>query len=142
MSEPKPTDVTVKLRRGSWEVEITCPEERVQQAVASVLAGMSAREGDAGIMLDSPPAERKGETCRSVLLIMWKEGYFSQPRLLVEVHEELSRRGYHYDRSAVSHTLHDLVVEGTLFREGDQRNYRYIQKRPLSSGASSPSYSP
>jgi hypothetical protein len=44
----------------------------------------------------------------------------------------MSRRGYHYDRTAVSHTLADLVREGTLFREGSMRNYRYIQKHPLS----------
>jgi len=43
----------------------------------------------------------------------------------------MSRRGYHYDRTAVSHTLADLVREGTLFREGSMRNYRYIQKYPL-----------
>lgn len=43
----------------------------------------------------------------------------------------MSRRGYHYDRTAVSHTLADLVREGTLFREGSMRNYRYIQKYPF-----------
>ncbi|HXW37298.1 MAG TPA: hypothetical protein VEJ36_05295 [Nitrososphaerales archaeon] len=133
MSEtPKEVNVTVRLKRGSWEVEITCPEDRVQQAVASVLAGMSTSQGENTIALDEASGARKGETCRSLLVQMWKEGYFSEPRLLVGVHEELSRRGYHYDRSAVSHTLHDLVVEGTLYRDGDQRNYRYMQKRPLS----------
>ena len=36
-----------------------------------------------------------------------------------------------YDRTAVSHALVDLVREGTLFRDGTMRNYRYVQKRPL-----------
>jgi hypothetical protein len=27
--------------------------------------------------------------------------------------------------------LVDLVREGTLFRDGTMRNYRYVQKRPL-----------
>jgi hypothetical protein len=61
---------------------------------------------------------------------MWKEGWFASPRLLSEVHDELSRRGYHYDRTAVAHTLVDLVREGTLFRDGSMRNYRYVQKYP------------
>jgi len=75
--------------------------------------------------------ERKGETSRSVITAMWKEGWFASPKALSEVHEEMSRRGYHYDRTAVSHTLVDLVREGLLFRDGSMRNYRYIQKYPF-----------
>jgi len=62
---------------------------------------------------------------------MWKEGWFATPKALSEVHEEMSRRGYHYDRTAVSHTLADLVREGSLFREGSMRTYRYVQKFPF-----------
>jgi len=51
---------------------------------------------------------------------------------LGEVHEELSRRGYNYDRTAVSHSLTDMVRESILTRVGTMRNYRYIQKRPPS----------
>jgi hypothetical protein len=132
MSEPpKPQNVTVKLKRGAWEIEITSPEDRVQQAVESVLAGMSSKEP----MLVEPDAadagDRRFETCRGLISAIWKEGWFASPRPLSEVHEELSRRGYHYDRTAVSHTLADLVREGTLFRDGTPRNYRYVQKRPL-----------
>jgi len=123
--------VTVRLKRGSWEVEITTAEDRLQQAVESVLAGMSSKEP----MLVEPQTadsdEHKGETSRSVITTMWKEGWFSNPRALSEVHEEMSRRGYHYDRTAVSHTLVDLVREGSLFRDGSMRNYRYIQKYPF-----------
>ena len=125
--------MTVRLRRGSWEIEITCPEDRVQQAVESVLAGMSSKEPSL-IEVPEKEAEAKFETCRGLLLKMWKEGWFSSPKLLSEVHEEMSRRGYHYDRSAVAHTLVDLVRDGTLFRDGSMRNYRYVQKRPLNGG--------
>ena len=77
------------------------------------------------------PGDRKGETSRSVITAMWKEGWFATSRSLSEVHEEMSRRGYHYDRTAVSHTLVDLVREGSLFRDGSMRNYRYVQKYPF-----------
>ncbi len=69
-------------------------------------------------------------TCRGILETLWYEGFFGTERLLGEVHEELSRRGYNYDRTAVSHSLTDMVRESILSREGTMRNYRYIQKRP------------
>ncbi len=125
-------DVTVKLKRGTWEIEITCAPDRVQQAVESVLAGMSSRDPD---VITPAEAEetilgRKFGTCRGLLLTMSKEGWFGTPKQLSEVHEEMARRGYHYDRTAVSHALVDLVREGTLFRDGTMRNYRYVQKFP------------
>jgi hypothetical protein len=126
----EPRKVTVRLKRGSWEVEITSAEDRLQQAVESVLAGMSSKEPMLVEAQDSD-IQRKGETSRSIIQGMWKEGWFSSPRALSEVHEEMSRRGYHYDRTAVAHTLVDLVREGSLFRDGSMRNYRYIQKYPF-----------
>jgi len=56
------------------------------------------------------------------------ENYFNQERQLGQIHEEISRRGYNYDRTAVSHSLTDLVRERMLARVGTIRNYRYIQK--------------
>ena len=127
----RPPSVTVRLKRGSWEIEITTQEDRVQQAVESVLAGMASKEQALVQSQEQEPDERRFETCRGVMVTMWKEGWFASPRALSEVHEEMSRRGYHYDRTAVSHTLVDLVREGSLFRDGSMRNYRYIQKYPF-----------
>ncbi len=127
----KPPSVTVKLKRGAWEIEITSPEDRVQQAVESVLAGMASKEPMLVESQEPLPDQRRFETCRGVMMTMWKEGWFANPRALSEVHEEMSRRGYHYDRTAVSHTLVDLVREGSLFRDGSMRNYRYVQKYPF-----------
>lgn len=127
----KPPPVTVRLKRGAWEIEITTQEDRVQQAVESVLAGMASKEPMLVTPQESPPDQRRFETCRGIMLMMWKEGWFVAPKALSEVHEEMSRRGYHYDRTAVSHTLVDLVREGSLFRDGSMRNYRYVQKYPF-----------
>jgi len=126
--------VTVKLKRGTWEIEITCAPDKVQQAVESVLAGMVSKEQvsiEASMDAGGGEEVRKFETCRGLLERMWREGWFASERTLGEVHDELARRGYHYDRTAVSHSLVDLVREGTLFRDGTMRNYRYVQKRPL-----------
>lgn len=132
MSNPSfPANVTVRLKRGSWEIEITCAEDRVQQAVESVLAGMTSKEPAVIEQPADEEGERRFETCRGLLSTLWREGWFGSPHSLSEVHDEMSRRGYHYDRTAVAHTLVDLVREGTLFRDGSARNYRYVQKRPL-----------
>lgn len=127
----EPPKVTVKLKRGAWEIEISAAEDRVQQAVESVLAGMASKEPPVIEPQDARDGERKFETCRGLLLTMWREGWFNQSRSLSEAHEEMSRRGYHYDKTAVAHTLVDLVREGTLFRDGSMRNYRYVQKYPF-----------
>ena len=127
----KPPNVTIKLKRGAWEIEINTQQDRVQQAVESVLAAMARKEPILAESQQSDPNERRGETSRGVITGMWKEGWFATPRALAEVHEEMSRRGYHYDRTAVSHTLADLVREGSLFREGSMRTYRYVQKFPF-----------
>jgi hypothetical protein len=133
-AQAPPPSVTVKLKRGTWEIEITCAPDKVQQAIESVLAGMVSKEQPS---IEGAPESslldegRRFDTCRGMLERLWREGWFSSERTLGEVHEELARRGYHYDRTAVSHSLVDLVREGTLFRDGTMRNYRYVQKRPL-----------
>ena len=71
---------------------------------------------------------KTGMTCRTLLEILWEEGYFATQRLLAEIHEELLRRGYSYDRTAVSHSLTDMVREGIIIRNGTARNYVYLQK--------------
>jgi hypothetical protein len=76
--------------------------------------------------------QRGGTTCRGLLETLWYERYFETEKPLREVHEELSRRGYNYDRTAVSHSLTDMVRESILTRVGTMRNYQYIQKRPPS----------
>lgn len=133
--EKKPPSVTVRLKRGTWEIEITCAPDKVQQAVESVLTGMATKDqGQLSGPLESPALgddEKRFDTCRGLLERLWREGWFASERTLGEAHEEMARRGYHYDRTAVSHALVDLVREGTLFREGTMRNYRYVQKRPL-----------
>lgn len=125
MSEP---EVRVKLKRGAWEVEIIAPENKLKEAIESVLAGLSSSNS-----LPEPPSRtenRAPATCRGLIERLWMEGWFSEQKSLAEVHEELGRRGYHYDRTAVSHSLTDLVRENILSREGSIRNYRYIQKKP------------
>jgi hypothetical protein len=159
MTSPPAEEVKIRLKHGEWEVEVVCIESRVKQVVESVLSSLDAakmmgpevqsqldalrREIDslktrpsAELMTeDQHPQQQKvatksGMTCRGLLENLWFEGHFISERSLGEVHEELSRRGYNYDRTAVSHSLTDMVRENILTRIGTMRNYRYIQKRP------------
>lgn len=128
MSEPK--EVHIKLKRGAWEVEITCREDRVRDVVENVLSGMSVSLEEPMAVEEVKRPARGSATCKGLIGVLWKEGWFTAERNLSEVHEELSRRGYNYDRTAVSHSLTDLVREDMLTRTGSMRAYRYIQKRP------------
>jgi hypothetical protein len=153
---PPQGEVKVRLKHGEWEIEITCAESKVKQVVETVLSSLdSAKIVDPAIRaqmdelkreieaLKARPAEPRpvaseqkpvkgGMTCRGLLETLWLEGYFGEDRSLADVHEELSRRGYNYDRTAVSHSLTDMVRENIMTRNGTMRNYRYIQKRPPS----------
>ena len=156
-------EVKIRLKHGEWEVEVVCIESRVKQVVESVLSSLDTtkimgpevqnrldelrreieslkirpipelvsqgREGEQ----QQKVTTKSGMTCRGLLESLWLEGHFVSERSLGEVHEELSRRGYNYDRTAVSHSLTDMVRENILTRIGTMRNYRYIQKRPPNS---------
>lgn len=74
---------------------------------------------------------KNGNTCRSLIEKIFYEKFFENERLLIEVHQELTKMGYNYDKTAVSHSLTDMVREGILTRVGTLRNYRYIQKKPI-----------
>ena len=132
MSENK--NITVKLKKSGWEVEITCPPEQLQKAVESVLSSLTSASPTPNVpSAAEKPQTAANKTCRGLILELWEESWFGEARSLSEVHEEIARRGYHYDKTAVSHSLTDLVRENVLTRLGVSRNYSYIQKRPAGS---------
>jgi hypothetical protein len=133
MSEPNV--VRVRLKRGAWEIEISCPEDKVKQVVESVLSGMDISAEIPALVSERKQQVRGSATCKGLIEMLWTEGWFISERNLADVHEELSRRGYNYDRTAVSHSLTDLVREGVLTRAGSMRAYRYVQKRPPDASA-------
>ena len=158
MSDRPSDEVKVKLKHGEWEVEITCIESRVKQVVESVLSSLDTTKILGPVVQSQFDELRReieslklrlatetnsdsqqkvstkgGMTCRGLLESLWIDNYFSSEKSLGEVHEELSRKGYNYDRTAVSHSLTDMVRENILTRSGTMRNYRYVQKRPPSS---------
>jgi hypothetical protein len=109
----------------------------IKMEIESIKSTMNTWMRSLGSNIGTPEIQRKkvqkgGSTCRSLLENLLLEGCFESEKLLGSIHEELSRRGYNYDRTAVSHSLTDMVREGILTRVGSMRNYRYIQKRPPS----------
>ena len=128
--------ISVKLKHGSWEIEITCPENKVKQIVENVIAGLDSKSSDQIISPDEVKPivdfnkSNEHVICRDLIQTLWKENWFSKEKNLSDVYEELARRGYHYDKTSISHSLKDLVRENILTRNGSMRNYRYVQKRP------------
>jgi hypothetical protein len=126
--EPKPP-IRVKMKIGEIEFEIESQEDQLQTAIDRILSTVTEKLKDARLSERAAPPPR-AETCKGVIQKLWEENWFSTPRGLSEVHSEMARRGFHYDRTAVAHALIDLVKEGILTREGRPRRYRYTQKRP------------
>jgi len=127
--------VRIKLKYQGVEAEIECWEDQLKKAVEEFLSAFQnislpdkeLSKPETEIIKESIPS-----TCRGVLINLWKTGWFSVGRTLSDVHEELSKRGFHYDRTAVAHTLADLVRSDLLHREGRKGRYVYFQKKPPS----------
>lgn len=116
--------IKVRMKVRGVEVEIEAPPDQIQRAVREVIAGLGEGQQE-GEQPRFAPA-----SCKEAIEMLWREGWFSEPRRLYDVWRELSERGYNYDRSAISHALNDLTKEGVLTRLGKARRYRYVQKRP------------
>jgi hypothetical protein len=123
--------IHIKMKVGSIEFEIDCREDQVQEMVQKVLASVTEYASKTvNIPVERPSLPARADTCRDTGERLWKDGFFSEPKLLGDVHEEMTRIGYHFDRTAVSHVLRDMVRDGIITREGRPRGYLYVQKRP------------
>ncbi len=123
--------IKVKMKIGDIEFEIESQEDQLQSAVDQILSSvtkkLNTRLYTASERQAPPP---RAETCKGVIQKLWEENWFAKQRGLSEVHSEMARKGFHYDRTAVAHALIDLVKDGILTREGKPRRYQYAQKRP------------
>jgi len=128
---PQKPPIRVKMKIGEIEFEIESQEDQLQTAIDRILSTVTEKLKDARLSERASPPPR-AETCKGVIQKLWAENWFSQPRGLDDVHTELARRGFHYDRTAVAHALVDLVKENVLTRIGRPRRYQYAQKRPPS----------
>jgi hypothetical protein len=127
--EQKPP-IRVKMKIGEIEFEIECQEDQLQATVDKILSTVTEKLKESPLISERAAAPPRAETCKGVIQKLWEDGWFSVPKGLSEVHMELARRGFHYDRTAVAHALIDLVKDGVLTREGKPRRYQYAQKRP------------
>jgi hypothetical protein len=127
--KPQKPPIRVKMKIGDIEFEIESQEDQLQTAIDHILSTVTEKLKDTRLSERAAPPAR-AETCKGVIQKLWEENWFSMPRGLSEVHTEMARRGFHYDRTAVAHALIDLVKDGILTREGKPRRYQYAQKRP------------
>ena len=122
--------IRVKMKIGEVEFEIECQEDQLQATVDKILSTVTERLKGTTLITERAAPPPRAETCKSLIQKLWVEGWFATPRGLGEVHSEMARRGFHYDRTAVAHALIDLVKDGILTRQGKPRRYQYAQKRP------------
>lgn len=126
--------IKVKMKIGDIEFEIESQEDQIQNAVDRILSTVTTRLKDiqpiASAQTERAAPPPRAETCKGVIQKLWEENWFNTPKGLEDVHSELARRGFHYDRTAVAHALVDLVKDNILTRIGRPRRYQYAQKRP------------
>ena len=122
--------IRVKMKVGEIEFEIECQEDQLQATVDKILSTVTEKLKESPLISERAAAPPRAETCKGIIQKLWEEGWFGEAKGLSEVHTELARRGFHYDRTAVAHALIDLVKDGVLTREGKPRRYQYAQKRP------------
>ncbi|MCW4019347.1 MAG: hypothetical protein NWF00_11835 [Candidatus Bathyarchaeota archaeon] len=133
MTEPQKPPIKVKMKIGDIEFEIESQEDQIQTAVDHILTTVTNRLKETPLPTLQPERQAsppRAETCKGIIQKLWEESWFTQPKGLEEVHSELARRGFHYDRTAVAHALVDLVKDNVLTRIGRPRRYQYAQKRP------------
>jgi hypothetical protein len=130
--KPQKPPIKVKMKIGDIEFEIESQEDQIQNTVDKILQTVTERLRNTNLSQvterQAPPT--RAETCKGVIQKLWEETWFSEPKGLEDVHTELARRGFHYDRTAVAHALVDLVKDNILTRIGKPRRYQYAQKRP------------
>lgn len=129
-TEQKP--IRVKMKVGNVEFDIEGTVDQTNEAVGKLLTTVTEKLKETSLISERETTPPRAETCKVIIQRMWEDGWFSTLHGLGEVHSEMARQGFHYDRTAVAHALIDLVKDGILTREGRPRRYRYAQKRPPS----------
>jgi nicotinic acid phosphoribosyltransferase len=129
---PQNPPIRIKMKIGDIEFEIEAQPDQIQTAVNQILTTVTEHSRNINLTqnVERPTSLPRAETCRGVIQKLWEEKWFSEPRGLEDVHSELARKGFHYDRTAVAHALVDLVKDNVLTRIGKPRRYQYAQKRP------------
>jgi stress response protein SCP2 len=122
--------IRVKMTVGNVEFEIECQENQLKDAVEQILSTVTQHAKETVNIAETAKRSVRKNTCKGVITQLFEENWFSQPKRLDEVHSEMARKGFHYDRTAVAHALLDLVKENVLTRTGKPRRYRYTQKKP------------
>jgi len=131
----KEEKIKVEVVIGPATVRVEAPPDKLEEAVKNAISALKSVYPQLG----AEPAEvlrergapgkkavrKPAPTCSSLLRGLIDEGWFDKPRSLSEVVQELAKRGYQYDPTAVSHSLLDLVRERSLIREGVPRRYTY-----------------
>ena len=130
MTENTDPPIRLKMKVGNLEFEIECQQDQLEESVKRILSTVTAYSKEPMVIPERLLPPPRAETCKSLIQQLWTEGWFASPHGLGEVHNEMARKCFHYDRTAVAHALVDRMKEGLLTREGQPRRYRYTQKRP------------
>lgn len=120
--------IKIEVTVGPATVRIEAPPDKIEEALRQVIMVLKETLPQSGLreeIVEKKSSRKVSPTCSTLLKNLVEEGWFDKPRSLSETVQELAKRGYNYDSTAVSHSLLDLVREKILAREGTPRRYIY-----------------
>ena len=86
--------IRVKMKIGEVEFEVECQEEQLQTTIDKILSTVTKRLKETQLVIErTKPSRNYAETCKGVIIRLWEERFFLEPRKLGQIHNEMARRG-------------------------------------------------
>ena len=81
-----------------------------------------------GIKKEKPPTKTTKEGAYGYLLEMKDDGFFSTPKTLKEIIQELARLGHYYKSTSITNPLQRLIRKKKLGRIGKKGKWQYVSR--------------
>jgi len=153
MSDERPNIVSLRIKIGGNELEISGEYENVISIVDKLLPYLTSKEQVSEALqepheeaneesediriTDLPPSIplKRGEPLTEILTKLFDTRWGNKPRPLKEIIEALNSYGLYYPKSTIAVTLNRLAQRGVIRRvRGKGKYYLYVSSKPLKGG--------
>lgn len=129
MVEEKKKD---EKKNNNIKIEISGRNEEMMKMIQSMLVDiLNKQEHKAGFSTVKSPKAESPKSLVNILTDFSDKGFFSTPRSLNEVTEQLKKDGYTFPNTTIAPLLLYLVRQEILVREGKRGGYKYSSKKAM-----------
>ncbi len=119
------SNIKIKIRLGSNEIEVEAPMELMNDAIEFIPRVMEKMDNKTDNIIPNIDIE-KNDSLSDIILKLFKNDWGKNARRLSEVKSMLESYGLSYPKQSVAVTLMRLVQNGKLRRfKGDNNEYLY-----------------